>query len=97
MTDLKPTIKIEEQATASGTEIAAIIDLMEPALADKPIGHVVMACLSLCLIAQYPEITPEDLVKGVNQSSLWIRDYVRTIAGQPYFSANSPLPSESVN
>ena len=58
-------IPVIETATVSGMEVHRLIDKMEPALENEPIATVIIACLTIALMAQNPYLTVDELEKGV--------------------------------
>lgn len=60
------------EVQASGEEIHEIHKAMEPVLINVSTANVVIACLSLVLQIQKPDITPEQLVNGVRETSQFI-------------------------
>lgn len=60
------------EATASMEELEALIVDIENVLVNKPRSHVIMALISMSLIAMNPMITPESLQTGVRDVSQFI-------------------------
>lgn len=67
-----------------GAAVAEIIEAMEPLLLDFPRTHVIIACLTLAVLGQNTDISPEelhDIVKGASQyicTALDMLDYKLT-------------------
>lgn len=57
---------------ATGEEIDAVISKIEPHLDGVPRVHVLIACISLALLVQYPDLTPDELQQGVRGVSQYI-------------------------
>lgn len=57
---------------ASGAELERLINAMERVLVGEREQHIVMACLALVISLQVPDITSEQLAKGVKGASEWI-------------------------
>ena len=51
-------------ATATGDQVAEIVDKIDAAVAGYPYTHVIMGCLALVIVTQKPDITPEALEKA---------------------------------
>lgn len=60
------------ETTASGDEIKAIVELLEPALIGTQRTHGIMACISMSLILMEPDLTPDQLQEGVRKVSEYI-------------------------
>jgi hypothetical protein len=60
------------EARASGEEIEFLVNEIENVLAGKPRHHVLMALISMSLIAMNPMITAEALATGVRDVSRFI-------------------------
>jgi hypothetical protein len=58
--------------TATGSEISAIINVLEGALDGVDRGHAIISCLSLVLALMDPEITSLDLQVGVRDVSQFV-------------------------
>jgi hypothetical protein len=59
-------------STATGSEISAIINILETALDGVNRGHAIISCLSLVLALMDPEITSADLQTGVRDVSQFV-------------------------
>jgi hypothetical protein len=61
-------------ATASVDEIFNIISALEPVLMEATTnrGHAIIACLSIAVSLQNPNVTPEQLHDAVDGASKWI-------------------------
>ena len=57
------------KTTATGAEIGRIVEEVSPILSKEDPSHVLMACLSLAFVVQDPDITPDDLARGVRSAS----------------------------
>jgi hypothetical protein len=57
---------------ASGADIEKIVARISTVIKGEPINHVGMACLSIAVMLQDPNITPEKLVQAVKGASEWI-------------------------
>lgn len=79
-----------EQSRASGPEVEKIVQAMESAIGDKPPFMVLMACLSLALILQHPDISVEELQRGVKDSSQFIALWLSNLE-------NPALSKEQIN
>jgi len=71
--------EIIRQTHATGAEIEAIMDALEPVIVSVPRTHAMMALLSWSLILQNPDIETDALVEGVKGASQWIVLYVTGI------------------
>lgn len=63
-----PTSFIREES-ATGEEIHKIISAIEPALMDFPPAHVAIACLTVAVVIQNPNISPEALQICIKETS----------------------------
>ena len=63
---------IISEATASGEEIHNLVQAIEPVLIGSSKGAGVIACLSIALSLQNPDLSPEDRVEGVQKVSEYI-------------------------
>lgn len=72
---------------ATGAEIGRIVDEVTPILGKEDPIHVLMACLSLAIVVQDPEITPEDLARGVKETSEFIACFLSCL----YTPANETI------
>lgn len=68
--------------TATGAQLERIVMMMETTLKNENKNHVMMACLSLVLILQVPDISGQQLIDGVRDVSEWVALYASTI-GSP--------------
>jgi hypothetical protein len=69
-------------ATASGETINNIVTQMEPLLVNFPREQVIIACLSVAVAAQKPDVTEDELVGAVEGASRWICLYLADIPEQ---------------
>lgn len=60
------------ESTATGQEIADIVAGVQEALLGVPRGHAIIACLSMALILQNPDISPEQLQSGIKDVSRYV-------------------------
>ena len=60
------------ETSATGAEIQEIVDTVGPILEQWPRSHVLIACISIAILLTHPNITPEELQKGVKGTSQWI-------------------------
>lgn len=67
------------QATATGEQIARIVNNIQEVVLDETRTDILMACLSMALILQEPDITPVNLVKGVKESSQFIALFLSSL------------------
>ena len=58
--------------TATGSEISAIINVLEGALDGVDRGHAIISCLSLVLALMDPEITSVELQTGIRDVSQFV-------------------------
>lgn len=63
---------IISEATASGEEIHNLVAAIEPVLVGSSKGSAMIACLSIVLSLQNPNLSPEDRVEGVQKVSEYI-------------------------
>ena len=77
-----------QQLSATGEQVGAIIDKIEGAITGEPKHHVLMACLTLALVMQYPNISAEELQEGVKRTSQFIAFYLEGINGAQILTAN---------
>jgi hypothetical protein len=68
---------------ASGKEVANLIENIKEVIEGEPVVNVHVACLVLALIAQKPDMTPEELQSVVKECSAWIvtRLYDSSVTG----------------
>ncbi len=76
------------QASATGEQIARIVNNIQEAVSEESRTDILMACLSMAIILQEPDITPSNLVKGVKESSQFIALYLSSL---------TPVPSSQLN
>lgn len=62
---------ISEQV-ATGDEVAGVVSMLEDALIGTPRGLCIIALISMSLVLQNPDITPDDLQIGVKEVSRYI-------------------------
>ena len=60
------------ETSATGAQIQDIVDAVGPVLEQWPRSHVLIACISIAILLTYPDITPEQLKRGVKWASQWI-------------------------
>lgn len=60
------------EATATGDEILTIVCAIEPALADVPVAHSIMACLSIAAVLINPEASATDVRECIRATSEYI-------------------------
>ena len=60
------------ETSATGAQIQDIVDAVGPVLEQWPRSHVLIACISIAILLTYPDITPEQLKRGVKGASQWI-------------------------
>lgn len=75
--------------TASGSDIERIMDKIEDALEGEATSHIMISCLALALIYQYPNISVEQLEEGVRGASEWISMFISDIV--------TPAKKENMN
>jgi hypothetical protein len=64
------------ESTASGSEIQAIVNRIEPILDGTPVPHAIISLLSIILMLSKPAITPDELQLGVQDISRYICFYL---------------------
>lgn len=64
-------------------ELGMVSELIGEAVMGVPENHIVMGCLSMVLFLQYPDITKDEMVKGLKDVSEWISLYLSTVSNQP--------------
>ena len=72
-------------ATATGDQVAEIVDKIDDAVSGYPYSHVIMGCLALVIVTQKPDITPEALEKAIFDVSQYV---VMLLGDQGDTSAN---------
>jgi len=60
------------EVKSSGEEIYQVVNAIEMALEGATKASAVIACISIALGLQFPEISPEDRVEGVHDISRYI-------------------------
>jgi len=80
MSDTETQVPNATSYEASGDDIFAIIEKIEPALINKPIPNIIMACLSIVLTLMNPFLTPEELTVGIKSTSEFICSFMNTTA-----------------
>ena len=68
-------------------DIEEIIDDIQPMLVGQPRLHVILAMLTIALGLYNPDLTSDQLKKGIMDASEWMSTYVD----------NQPLPKERMN
>ena len=59
-------------ATATGDQIAEIVDKIDMAVEGYPSSHVLMACIALTVVMQKPDITPDALERAIYDVSQYV-------------------------
>ena len=67
-----------QEIYATGMDVHNIVEKIEPVLAGLPRGHVLIALMTMAIIIQHPEITPEQLQEGVKGLSQWMALFLST-------------------
>lgn len=57
--------------TVSNDDVFKIVQKLEGLIAEEQPAHVIIACLSVALILQHPEINLDQLGEGVHGMSQW--------------------------
>lgn len=78
------------QTRATGAEIGRIVDEIVPILGKEDPIHVLMACLSIAIVVQDPDISPEHLADGVKGTSEHIALWLSSIY-------DAQVPKEQLN
>lgn len=77
-----------EEATVSGAEIQQVVAALEPILKDVEIEKSIIACLSISILLQHPNITPDELQEGISRVSQNICAFLNELEVR---SGNVPL------
>lgn len=75
---------------ASGPEIQRIVEGMEPFLMQFSRDQVLIACLSIAILIQDPDIAVENLQAGVKGASEWMCLYLSSLG-------EGTIPKEMLN
>lgn len=68
---------------ATGADLERLIGKMQDVLVGEPEHHVMMACISLAVAIQYPNVTAAQLVRAVKDASEHIAMMVSEFADPP--------------
>lgn len=66
-------------AVATSETINGIVLQLEPLLMQFPREHVIIACLSIAIAAQKPDVTEDELIGAVEGASRWICLYLADV------------------
>lgn len=66
------------ESHVSGDEIFNLLVALDPILAPLPKQNVVIACLSIALLRQEPDLTIKELEAGVRGASEWLCVFLST-------------------
>lgn len=67
------------QSQATGSDVYKLIDELAPVLDGKSRALIILACLSISLIVQDPDIEPQNLQNGVHETSQFIALYLSNL------------------
>lgn len=82
------------EVTASGQEIYDIITKIEPVIADVPIGHAVIATLTVAASLMRPGLSPDEVQESVSGMSKWLCDHFDAKHG---LTETETMPKEKLN
>lgn len=82
------------KTVATGEAIANLLDALEPVLDGQPKQNVVVACLSIVILLQRPDIDADELKTAVFETSKWMSLYLTSIGG---IDLTSDVPKEKLN
>lgn len=78
---------IVTESEASGEDISRVCEIIEDVLEGCPTPHALMAMLTLILFTQNPNLTQDELARGVKEVSqficLWMAGTEAATNGQP--------------
>jgi hypothetical protein len=66
--------------TMTERELGTVSEMIGTAVIGMPENHIVMGCLSMILFLQYPDITKDEMVRGLKDVSEWITLYLSTLS-----------------
>jgi hypothetical protein len=70
------TTSIITEELATGEDIKAIVEVIEPTLEGLPKTHIVMACLSIVFAMMDSDMESARMQEGVRGASEWICNYI---------------------
>lgn len=71
-------LQLVSEARATGEEVYQLVCQIEPILIGVDRAKAIMACLSIALILQNPDLTPQEIQEGVRGASQWMCLYLST-------------------
>ena len=80
------------RTVAAGEQISQLLDAMEPVLDGHPKHNVLVACLSIAVLLQRPDLDADELKTAVFETSQWLAMYLSQVGVDL-----SPLPKEKLN
>jgi hypothetical protein len=66
------------EISATGADVQMIVEQIEPILMGFPRHHVLIACITLAMLMQHPDISPTQLQEGVKGVSQWMALFLST-------------------
>ena len=80
-----------EQSKASGEDVSRVVGRMSDIFKNEENHIILMSALSIAIMVQQPDVTPEQLKAGVLGASQWIALYLTSI------EESGTIPKEQIN
>lgn len=78
---------------ADFAEVSQVVGQLEPILVKHNRNVGLMALLSLFITIQYPQLTEDELIAGVEGASRWVTEYLEGLA----MGITNEVPKEKMN